>query len=92
MRALPKVDVNRASILMPLVYRESNVPVLIASDSPIEERGMSVHPVNVSREPGALPFQSESPWRVSIRVWVGPIGSGAKHDTKCINDRIVAII
>jgi hypothetical protein len=75
--------VNNASMLMPLVYCESNFPVLMASDSPMDERGTSVHPVKVSREPGAFPFQRESPWRVRIRVCMGPIGLGAERLIEC---------
>ena len=64
--------------------------MLTASASPMDESGTSVHPVNVSREPGALPFQRESPCRVRISVWVGPVGVGVdKLVTSCCGDRIV---
>ena len=64
--------------------------MLAASASPMDESGMSVHPVNVSREPGALPFQRESPCRVRISVWTGPVGVGVDKLVTSLNgDRIV---
>jgi hypothetical protein len=37
---------------------------------PLEERGTSVHPVNVSWVPGVPPFQIESPCRHRRSVWM----------------------
>jgi hypothetical protein len=91
MRALPRVEVNKASMLMPLVYCESSLPVLTASVSPMDERGTSVQPVNVSREPGALSFQRESPCRVKMRVWIGPVGVGDDRLVASFNNDITAI-
>ena len=90
MRARPNVDVNNASISIPLVYCESSFPVRLASDSPMEERGMSVHPVKVSRDPGSLPFHKESPCRVRIRVCIGSTGGGfVRLTVSCTNEIIV---
>ena len=36
----------------------------------MEDSGTSVHPVNVSWDPGEPPFQIESPCRQRRRVWI----------------------
>lgn len=44
--------------------------MFLASVTPLEERGTSVHPVKVSCDPGEPPFQMESPCRQRSSVCI----------------------